>query len=56
MSWNVIGYVIFIVFVCNIIFNRSVIAFDGNESESDVDESFERPKIWSSLLEELAIK
>lgn len=56
MSWNVIGYVIFLYFVYDIAYNQVVVASDGVESESDVNESFEQPKIWSSLLEESALK
>lgn len=53
LSWKLIGITIFVYYLnCNL-----STAVAGNiESESDVHDSFEQPKIWSPLLEELAIK
>lgn len=57
-SWKLIGFALFYLIYhlnCNC---YTAVAIDlPDESESDaLDESFEQPRIWSSLLEELTIK
>lgn len=57
MSLNVLGIVFCFYFAYYLCYDQSVDAFQHFvENESDVSDSFEQPKIWSSLLEELTIK
>lgn len=57
ISWKLIGITLFYFVYCLNYNCSTAVAFDVlDESESHSDESFEQPKIWSSLLEELTIK
>lgn len=56
MLFNTVFCLYFAYYLCN---DQSVDAFEsfiGNESDMHEHDSFEQPKIWSSLLEELTIK
>lgn len=58
ISWNLIGLTVMYVMYCWNCNHLMAVAIDVlDESESDdINESFEQPQIWSSLLEELTIK
>lgn len=59
VSWKFIGFVLFyLVYHLNCNCHTAVAIDLSDKSESDivVDESFEQPRIWSSLLEEMTIK
>lgn len=57
MSWNVFNVVFYLYFAYYLCYDQSVDAFQHFvENESDMSDSFEQPKIWSSLLEEITIK
>lgn len=53
--WNVICVTISIYFLYNN-FHNGIDAFEIMQSESEIHDSFERPQIWSTLLEEMTIK
>lgn len=62
-SWKWTGLVLFyLIYHLNHNCRTAVVAIDSsnesNESESDVadESSFEQPRIWSSILEDLTIK
>lgn len=51
--WNVMGVSIFVLFAYNVI---AAEVLSESESETNEYDSFEQPRIWSTMLEDMTIK